>query len=264
MVHSILNLFLALYLAHLLADFVLQTDGIVAAKKAGRWQSYFVHGLIYYGTMLGIVVVMNPSLVGMWAFEGIVVALCLVHLLLDWAKLTVIKARWIPDDVRSFTGDQALHLATIAGATFFITRPPLQSVVAFFQEIRSAQEGILIVAVVYVVVIFGGGYFVRYLIGPLWKRRPNEPKQEHDEVVNAGLYIGWLERFIALTAVFLQSPGTVGLILAAKSIARYPELKSTERFVEYFLIGTLLSISIAIIGGVILLKIFYGTVTLGK
>jgi len=83
-------------------------------------------------------------------------------------------------------------------------------------------------------------------------------------VVNAGLYIGWLERFLALTAVFLQSPGTVGLILAAKSIARYPELKSPGRFVEYFLIGTLLSISIAIVGGVILLKVFYGTVTLGK
>jgi hypothetical protein len=56
----------------------------------------------------------------------------------------------------------------------------------------------------------------------------------------------------------------VGLILAAKSIARYPELKSPGRFVEYFLIGTLLSISIAIIGGVILLKVFEGTVSLGK
>ncbi len=117
---------------------------------------------------------------------------------------------------------------------------------------------------IYVVVIFWGGYFVRYLIRPLWKQSPGEPAQEHDEVVNAGLYIGWLERFLALTAVFLQSPGTVGLILAAKSIARYPELKSPGRFVEYFLIGTLLSISIAIVGGVILLKVFYGTVTLGK
>jgi Protein of unknown function (DUF3307) len=264
MVHSTLNLFLALYLAHLLADFVFQTDAIVAGKKDSRWQSYFVHGLTYYGTMLAIVLVMNPSLVGMWAFERVVVALCLVHLLLDWAKLTVTNARWIPDDVQSFTIDQAVHLTTVAAATLFITRPSLQSAVPYLQAIRSAQERILIVAVIYVVVIFGGGYFVRYLIGPLWKQKPNETTKEHDEVVNAGLYIGWLERFLALTAIFLQSPGTVGLILTAKSIARYPELKSTGRFVEYFLIGTLLSISIAIVGGVILLKIFYGTVTLGK
>ena len=55
---------------------------------------------------------------------------------------------------------------------------------------------------------------------------------------------GWLERFLVITALLLQSPATVGLILTAKSIARYPEFKS-ERFAEYFLIGTLLSISMA-------------------
>jgi hypothetical protein len=146
MVHSTLNLFLALYLAHLLADFVFQTDGIVAAKKDGKWQSYFVHGLTCYGTMLAIVIVLNPSLVGMLAFERIVVALCLVHLLLDWAKVAVTNALWIPDDVRSFTVDQVVHLATVAGATLLITRPSLQSLVAYFQAIRSAQERILIVA----------------------------------------------------------------------------------------------------------------------
>ena len=50
---------------------------------------------------------------------------------------------------------------------------------------------------------------------------------------------------------------TAGLILAAKSIARYPEFKR-EQFAEYFLIGTLLSISAATVGGVMLLKAFYG------
>src|SRR5256886_11296208 len=50
---------------------------------------------------------------------------------------------------------------------------------------------------------------------------------------------------IFLTALLLQSPGTAGLILAAKAIARYPEFKS-EHFAEYFLIGTLLSFSIAV------------------
>jgi len=43
------------------------------------------------------------------------------------------------------------------------------------------------------------------------------------------------------------------LILTAKSIARYPEMKSV-RFAEYFLIGTLLSMSLGIVGGLILLK----------
>ena len=135
--------------------------------------------------------------------------------------------------------------------------------VLWLNRIRFLQESILLVSVVYVLVIFGGGYFIRALIGPLWKEEQGQTTKEHEEVINAGLYIGWLERFLVLTALFLQSPATVGFILAAKSIARYPELKSV-RFAEYFLIGTLLSVTIAIGGAIILLKALYGTVTLGK
>jgi hypothetical protein len=264
MVHSTQRLFLALYLAHVLADFIFQSDSVVAAKKEGRWRSYLVHGLTHYGTILIVFLVTNPRIIVAWSFERVVLALCLVHVLVDWAKLGLTKARWIRDDVWSFTVDQALHFVTVAAAAFLITRPPWQSFAGYLQWIRSAQDKILLVAVIYVVVVFGGGYFVRYLILPLWKESPDQPAQEHDEVVNAGLYIGWLERFLVLTAIVMQSAGTVGLILAAKSIARYPELKSPGRFAEYFLIGTLLSISIAIVGGVILLKLFYGTLSLGK
>lgn len=264
MVHLTYKLFLALYLAHLLADFVFQTDRVVTAKKEGKWRSYPVHGVTHYATTVAIVAAMNPDLVVTGTFQCAVLALCLVHLLLDWLKLALANVGWIPDNVWSFIGDQAAHLATVVGATLLIARPPWQSVATYLQKIRLEQGKILLVAVIYVVVVFGGGYFIRFLIRPLWKESPGESKREHDEVVNAGLYIGWLERFLALTAVFLQSPGTVGLIFAAKSIARYPELKSPSRFAEYFLIGTLLSISIAIVGAIILLKVFYGTVSLGK
>jgi hypothetical protein len=264
MVHLNYKLFLSLYLAHLLSDFVFQTDSVVARKKEGKWRSYLLHGATHYAAALAIVAVIDPGLIVTWTFERVVVALCLVHLLLDWTKSALAKRGWVPDNVWSFTADQAAHLVTVGGATLLVTRTPWQLVASYLQNIRLEQDRILLVAVIYVVVIFCGGYFIRFLIRPLWKEKPGEPTEEHDEVVNAGLYIGWLERFLVLTAVFLQSPGTVGLILAAKSIARYPELKSPGRFVEYFLIGTLLSISIAIVGGIILLKVFDGTASLGK
>jgi hypothetical protein len=95
------------------------------------------------------------------------------------------------------------------------------------------------------------------------KRNAEVVGETTNELENAGMYIGWLERFLVLTSLILQSPATVGLILTAKSIARYPELKSV-RFAEYFLIGTLLSVTLGILGGLVLLKAFYGTVALGK
>ena len=79
-----------------------------------------------------------------------------------------------------------------------------------------------------------------------------------EQLQNAGLYIGWLERFLILTALLLRSPAAVGLILTAKAITRYPEFKSV-RFAEYVLIGTLLSVSLAFVGAVFLAWLFLGT-----
>ena len=52
-------------------------------------------------------------------------------------------------------------------------------------------------------------------------------------------------------------PEGIGLLLAAKALARYPEIKSDEKFhfAEYFLIGTLTSVSVALLAGFVLLKI---------
>ena len=91
--------------------------------------------------------------------------------------------------------------------------------------------------------------------------KTHSPEKTGEQLQNAGLYIGWLERFLVLTALLLQSPAIVGLIMTAKAIARYPEFKS-ERFAEYFLIGTLLSISMALVGGAFLSKLLFDQVRL--
>jgi hypothetical protein len=263
MIHPAYSLFLALYLAHLLTDFVFQTTRIVSKKHRGEWRGYLIHGFTHYVAVLAIVTLADPHrLLSLW-FQLFAVSLSLVHLLVDWAKIFLIKSHRIPDNALAFVVDQTIHLITVIGAVFLLVHPSLQTFVSWISRIRFRQESILLVSVVYVLVIFGGGYFIRVLISPLWKEEVGQTKKEHDEVINAGLYIGWLERFLVLTALFLQSPATVGLILAAKSIARYPELKSV-RFAEYFLIGTLLSVTIAIGGAIILLKALHGTVTLGK
>ena len=114
-----------------------------------------------------------------------------------------------------------------------------------------------ITAVVYAVVIFAGGYLIRALTRPLVNGGSHPAEETTAQLRNAGMYIGWLERFLILTALLLRSPATAGLVLTAKAIARYPEFKHV-RFAEYFLIGTLLSLCVAMIGGLILLKLLYG------
>jgi len=65
----------------------------------------------------------------------------------------------------------------------------------------------------------------------------------------AGCTIGYLERLLTLTFVLLGEYEALALVLAAKSIARFQELKERE-FAEYYLIGTLSSILFAMLIGI--------------
>jgi hypothetical protein len=58
-----------------------------------------------------------------------------------------------------------------------------------------------------------------------------------------------LERAITLTLLLLDQFGALGLVIAAKSIARFKALEDRD-FAEYFLIGTLASVLLALLGGI--------------
>ena len=261
--HSIATSFFALYLAHLVTDFVLQSGRMVAGKRRGSVSAYLEHGGIHFvagASFLGFAV---PGLWRGLGFYGVLVALTSVHLGIDWCKISLVRSKKVTDGAAAFFGDQCVHFVTVCIAAWWIARPSAASVMAKILWFQSEIEKPLLLLVIYIGVIFGGGYVVRYLTKPLVKRNAELVGETTNELENAGMYIGWLERFVILTSLVLQSPATVGLILTAKSIARYPELKSI-RFAEYFLIGTLLSVTLGILGGLVLLKAFHGTVILGK
>jgi hypothetical protein len=152
-----------------------------------------------------------------------------------------------------------LHICTIFALTWLLIRPSWASLKSQLSWSRMTGERVLEAGIVYVAVVFAGGYLIRYLTRNL-AAGVEKPGETAEEVKNAGMYIGWLERFLVVTAIVVQSPSMVGLILTGKSIARFPELK--ERFAEYFLIGTLLSIGLAVLGGLVLAKLWYGTMSL--
>lgn len=86
-----------------------------------------------------------------------------------------------------------------------------------------------------------------------------KPKSEEDEnSVNdnkAGRVIGTVERFIMLILIYMNQYSAIGLVLTAKSIARYDRITKDEKFAEYYLLGTLISAGIVISCAVLLLKI---------
>ena len=87
-----------------------------------------------------------------------------------------------------------------------------------------------------------------------WSKALNENSDE--SLSSAGKYIGILERLFVFTFVVTGKWEAIGFLLAAKSVFRFGDLKESKdrKLTEYILIGTLLSFSIALAAGLIVLQ----------
>jgi hypothetical protein len=248
---------MALLLAHLLGDFPFQSEWITQ-NKGKRYWPLMVHGVTHY--ILAWICLLSFAQISYRSVHGqvVVIGYLFLHLVVDKAKYQLITRDALPDNGMTFLFDQTLHVVFLAIAAAILTRSHISDVAQSIQLSPPTKTRILEAAIIYVAVLFGGGYLIRFLTKGLSKDITPDASTKLD---NAGLYVGWIERFLVITAIAIQSPALVGLILTGKSIARFPEFKEV-RFAEYFLIGTFLSISLSVLGGIVLLQLFYGTVSL--
>lgn len=65
-------------------------------------------------------------------------------------------------------------------------------------------------------------------------------------MLGSGYLIGVLERVIVLTLGLNGQMGAIGFVLTAKSLARFKQLE-VKGFAEKYLVGTLLSMGIALL-----------------
>jgi len=96
----------------------------------------------------------------------------------------------------------------------------------------------------YVLVSVICGYLIKSMLGKF-------EKDAGGGLEGAGLVIGIIERVLVLTFVLVNQYTAITIIFAAKSIARFNELKD-RKTAEYYLIGTLISITFATIIGIII------------
>lgn len=82
--------------------------------------------------------------------------------------------------------------------------------------------------------------------------RPGQEGESTDGV-GAGEVIGVLERMATFVLVAGGAFTAVGFVIAAKAAARFPQFKETA-FAEYFLIGTLTSVGLALLLGLLMLS----------
>lgn len=104
------------------------------------------------------------------------------------------------------------------------------------------QEAVIVV-ILGLAAVFPGGL----LVGEILQRIDgNAAGTDRSNIRNAGKYIGWLERMLIFTVIVVGIPGGAAIVIAVKTAARFPQFEKEERFVEYYLIGTLSSLAVVL------------------
>lgn len=247
-----------LLLAHALADFVFQTDAISLQKCKGKWQGYARHGLAVFLCTLAAIHFYGLRIALLAA--GIVTATHLVLYLLK-NKGRVLFSRMLRREMRpgvqGLLADQVLHVLILLWVWHLLDKPVDTAVAGFYTGVLApvggfpGAEKVVVGLVVYITVAFGGAVLIRIALDQVF---PSGVVTTVRAEATAGKYIGILERFLILTLTVTGNISAIGIVFAAKSIARFNEL-SKKQFAEYYLVGTLLSFLLALAGGIVLVRI---------
>jgi uncharacterized membrane protein len=113
------------------------------------------------------------------------------------------------------------------------------------------SDGVAYVAIGITACVFLGGSVVAWILTPFTSALEEELESSRVNLANGGRYIGWFERAVLFAFVVAGQPDAAAIALAAKSFARFPTLREGhEGFAEYFLIGSLASLALAVAAAV--------------
>ncbi len=230
---------------HLVADFLLQSEAMARSKTDSGGVLLSHAGLVLGAHALLLVPLWGaPRAAALCILAAVI--LTALHLLVDAVKRPLERAGSRP--LLLLVADQGVHLIAILVAWRVLLGRAVVTTPLVPPAWLPHVGGWAVIAAGLIVNANGGTVVVRKLL----TRYPTlVPAEDGGAPVYAmGRTIGVLERILTFVLVLLNQWGALGLVLAAKSIARYPELKQ-RHFAEYYLIGTLASILVAVVSGVV-------------
>lgn len=225
--------FIKLILAHLIGDFILQPVKWVVHKESNKITSKYLYFHVLLHFALSMLLLWNLN---MW---HIALAIALGHFGIDLLKLytgPLFKNKSVP-----FFIDQALHIMLIYICVFYGNLYGKTAMLV--QHI----DWYLVTAIVFVT------YPAAIIMGKILERMSNQIETDHKSLPNAGKYIGIIERLFVLIFIVIGRWEVIGLLIAAKSVFRFNDLKerNNRKLTEYILIGTLVSFGLAILAGLL-------------
>lgn len=233
------DFFVRLLFAHVVGDFLCQTDSYCLAKQekgVHSWHSY-VHAII--------ITLLSWLALGGWSYWWIALIIGASHWCVDLMKRE--------DNFISFVIDQVLHVLILLLCSLVFVSIGVLGV--------SLWDGQNVVPIIGVALVFIAcskpANIVISLILDFYSVNstqstecPVENMEEDNKYLRSGKLIGTVERWLILIFMLANQYEAIGFLIAAKSIIRYKEGAVSKT--EYVLAGTLLSVFCAVVCGLVL------------
>lgn len=265
------SIFMVLLCVHLLGDFYFQTQKM-ADNKQEKFSWTVWHCLIYGAGSWLLFFLFLPGMDMKYIF-----AFVLAHAVIDVAKYGLCRfcrnKHWRIDSPLGrrnvFLTDQAAHLITIFGISYWMRQLDIGSLYRdgtdiFFDAFDIPELTFLKWAAVLLVIHKPVNILIANILS--WYKPSDDVTSDKGAAGsasgrsnsvstdrNAGRMIGTLERIIMVIFISISQYSAVGLVLTAKSIARYERISKDQVFAEYYLLGTLLSTICAVIAALLFL-----------
>lgn len=270
------GIFLALLLAHVVGDFVIQTDRDVSRKRELHLPAFARHAAIH-----GLLAYIAVGIAGFLVLPLIVLA---VHGVIDIVKESIVRrCRPAADPAAAsrrklavLTIDQAVHVASLAALAAWLLPEIVQLGSAWWAGswwvtlfgTTALDAAVMLIGLI--TAVWVGAVVITLLIrpylaelqdtaggdGPDGDGSDSDGSEEVAETragddrgfVKGGRMIGLLERALVFGFVLSGHLTAVGFLVAAKSVFRFGEIRDPgqRREAEYILIGTLMSFTWAL------------------
>lgn len=285
---------LLLLLAHLIADFWLQTDDMVKSKLKNLIK-HTLHHLITTGLALVIIWGTHHHFTNIFSYLLLPLAFITVtHLVIDMLKIKLLDTINTTDSnslkkLWFFLIDQALHVVMLLITCILFFQMNAGTMNTSLLELLGEDNGtnslgllntFLLIVIIFILATSVSGHIVKFVVGSLPSSFANfegeftlnnqltETKSSSQPSIQSnfteqyqymtyssplqsrGKLIGYIERLLVITLTLIGAYPSIAFIIAAKSIARFKQLDD-RNWAEYFLLGTLTSILLGLVLGLL-------------
>ncbi|MDA8621726.1 DUF3307 domain-containing protein [Psychrosphaera sp.] len=235
-----MELIILLIVAHFIGDFYLQPKQWVDcrntnhARSKGLYKHIATHFVLsVFAALLNDLSVFTIFLVGS--------SIAVTHFLADlW------KSHQAPT-LMSFLMDQLIHIMVILGIGFAVSNVTFEQLSTSLDDLFTTSN--VIFATAYLLVCKPASVLISLALNKHTQHLAEEAGNKGLQA--AGAWIGYLERCLTISFIFMGQFAGIAFLVAAKTIFRFGDLTKNNdmKLTEYMMLGTLLSYAIAIFVG---------------